>query len=616
MLPRIGAVYHPRAVWRPDEATKRRSNLFSLMEHLGLDSFRELHRFSVSERERFWSLVLDRLGIVFRREPDSILDVSRGVRDPVWLSGALFNIAESCFGADPSATAIVYGNENGELETTSYGKLAVDIRRFASGLRRHGFRPGDAIALYLPMTPECVVAYLGTIWAGCRVVSIAESFSTEELRRRILIGGARAAVTVSSYRRSGRELALYPKVREAFEGLEGEPRAIVIDAKELEGHDLAWDDLLSADEENEAHVASSDEITNVLFSSGTTGVPKAIPWTHITPLKCGMDAHFHQDVHPADVVSWPTSIGWMMGPWLIFASLLNRASMALYAGAPTEPAFAKFVREARVSILGVVPSMVRTWRAEGSVSEDDFASVRLFSSTGEASTEEDYVWLMGRTGFRAPVIEYLGGTEIGGGHITSTLLHPCAPSTFTTSALGVDIVVLDEEGRPVPEGETGELFLVPPAIGMSQRLLNASHDEVYYEGCPRGPNGEVLRRHGDRIEVLPGGGYKAQGRADDTMNLGGIKVGSLELERLVNEHPAVLESAAVGVTPKEGGPEKLIVHVVLREPIERGRLKRELSETIARRLNPLFRIEEVVVLESLPRTASNKIVRRGLRGLR
>jgi acetyl-CoA synthetase len=141
------------------------------------------------------------------------------------------------------------------------------------------------------------------------------------------------------------------------------------------------------------------------------------------------------------------------------------------------------------------------------VSEDDFASVRLFSSTGEASTEEDYLWLMGRTGFRAPVIEYLGGTEIGGGHITSTLLHPCAPSTFTTSALGVDIVVLDEEGRPVPEGETGELFLVPPAIGMSQRLLNASHDEVYTRAVPRSEwRGSAPAR--GSIEVLPGGGYK------------------------------------------------------------------------------------------------------------
>jgi acetyl-CoA synthetase len=185
------------------------------MDDLGLRSFSELHRFSVSERERFWRLVLRRLGILFRRQPYSILDDSRGARDPIWLSGAALNIVESCFQADPEATAILYKSEGGEISRTSYGKLFSDVRRFASGLRRQGFRAGDSIALYTPMTPECVVAYLGVIWAGCRVVSIAESFSAEELRRRMAIGGARTVLTVSIYRRGGREIALYPKVRGA-----------------------------------------------------------------------------------------------------------------------------------------------------------------------------------------------------------------------------------------------------------------------------------------------------------------------------------------------------------------------------------------------------------------
>jgi acetyl-CoA synthetase len=586
------------------------TNLSSALRELGLSSFAELHAVSVSDRERFWSFVLDRLGIVFRRNPERILDLSRGVRDPGWLPGARLNIVESCFRAEPTATAIVYGGDNGELEKTSYGELARDVRRFAAGLRRHGFEPGDAIALYLPLTPRCVVAYLGCVWAGCRVVSVAESFSTDELRRRVSIGGARAAVTVATYRRGGSEHALYSRVRDAFEG-----KAIVLGAGKLEEGDLAWEDVLG-DDESEAHVASPEEITNVLFSSGTTGTPKAIPWTHATPLKCAMDAHFHHDVHPDDVVAWPTSIGWMMGPWLIYASLMNRAAMALYDGVPTHAGFPRFVARAKVTILGVVPSIVRAWRAGNAVEEGDFASVRLFSSTGEASAAEDTEWLMSRTEPPAPVIEYLGGTEIGGGHLTSTVLNPGAASTFTTPALGVDFVVLAENGRPVADDETGELFLVPPALGMSQHLLNASHDEVYYDGCPQGPKGEVLRRHGDRIQVLPGGAYRAQGRADDTMNLGGIKVGALELERIANEHPAVLESAATSVPPRGGGPEALVLHVVLRKPIEPSRLECELSRMLAERLNPLFRVGRVEVLDSLPRTASNKIIRRALRALR
>jgi acetyl-CoA synthetase len=146
--------------------------------------------------------------------------------------------------------------------------------------------------------------------------------------------------------------------------------------------------------------------------------------------------------------------------------------------------------------------------------------------------------------------------------------------------------------------------------------LNADHDEIYFAGCPSGPRGQALRRHGDEVQVLPEGYFKACGRSDDAMNLGGIKVGSLELERVVNDHPAVFESAAVGVAVGGEGAERLVLHVVLREDIETEQLKKELSRAIAERMNPLFAVHDVVVVDALPRTASNKIMRRELRASR
>ena len=213
------------------------------------------------------------------------------------------------------------------------------------------------------------------------------------------------------------------------------------------------------------------------------------------------------------------------------------------------------------------------------------------------------------------MIEYLGGTEIGGGHLTGTVLQPASPATFTTPALGIDVVILDEEGRSVPGGAMGEMFLVPPALGSSQELLNRDHDTVYYDDCPPGPKGEVLRRHGDQIARLGKGYFKARGRADDTMNLGGIKVSSIELERVVNEHPSVRESAAVSVQAAGGGADRLVVYVVvvLNHDVSDENLKNALSKRIAKQLNPLFKIHDVVTVESLPRTASNKIMRRRLR---
>jgi acetyl-CoA synthetase len=175
------------------------------------------------------------------------------------------------------------------------------------------------------------------------------------------------------------------------------------------------------------------------------------------------------------------------------------------------------------------------------------------------------------------------------------------------------VVVLDDEGLPVADGGEGELFLVPPAIGLSQELLNRDHDSVYYTGCPAGPSGELLRRHGDQVERLPGGYFRAQGRADDTMNLGGIKVSSLELERVIERHTAVFESAAVAVQPEGEGAERLVIFAVLSEDADVENLRRELGISLAKDLNPLFKIHDLVIVDALPRTASNKLMRRELR---
>ncbi len=187
-----------------------------------------------------------------------------------------------------------------------------------------------------------------------------------------------------------------------------------------------------------------------------------------------------------------------------------------------------------------------------------------------------------------------------------------APATFTTPALGLDLVIVDEHGN---EAETGELFLIGPSIGLSSELINRNHHKVYYEGTPHGPRDELLRRHGDEMRGLSGGYFQALGRADDTMNLGGIKTSAAELERVLNATPGVQETAAIAVPPQGGGPDRLIVFAVPEpgtsfEPIE---VQRVMQEAIRQHLNPLFRIHEVQCVVSLPRTASNKVMRRTLR---
>ncbi len=580
------------------------ANLTQLMFAGGFARYEDLHRWTVLDPTGFWGEVIDRLGIVFGRDPDAI--VEGPTEDPNWLRGAKLNIIESCFTAPGDQTAVMF-RRDGTDHQMSYHELRVQVARFANGLVEWGLRAGDRVAIAMPMTIESVVAYLGTVAAGGVVVSIADSFVPEEIGTRLRMTDPVLTVTQDQMARSGRQLPMYAKVVDA-----GADACVVVETGAriaIRDTDMAYASFLSDESSFEAVPGDPTDHTNILFSSGTTGEPKAIPWTHLTPIKAAMDGRYHQDIHPDDLIGWPTNLGWMMGPWLIYAALINDAALALYDDVPTGREFVDFVADTGVTVLGVVPSIVAAWRTAGVLDDSPWSRVRVISSTGEASVPADCAWLMAHAG-GVPVIEYCGGTEIGGGYVTGTVLQAAIPATFTTPTLGIDVRILDDEGDP---SDNGELFLVPPSIGMSQSLLHQDHHQVYYGDLP---NIDVpLRRHGDQMEQLPNGYYRALGRVDDTMNLSGIKVSSAEIERAIAAIDGVAESAAVAVLPPEGGPSRLVVYAVADDPAEADvdRWKEEMQQAIRSRLNPLFKVHDVVLIDELPRTASAKVMRRSLR---
>jgi acetyl-CoA synthetase len=291
----------------------------------------------------------------------------------------------------------------------------------------------------------------------------------------------------------------------------------------------------------------------------------------------------------------------------VFASFLNRSTLCLFDGHPSGEKFLRFVQDVKVTMLGVVPSMVKAWRQLENSQLFDWSTIRVLSSTGECSNRSDMVFLMAMAGF-APILEYCGGTEIGGAYITSTLLEDNVPSAFSGPAMGLDFELHD-----------GEVFLKGLSPGLSQSLLNRDHHETYFAGTPLSKEGQALRRHGDEIEMLSSGYAQALGRVDDTMNLGGVKVSSADIERVVRKATGVDDCAAVAMNPKDGGPSSLIMFVVLAEgapkTLEPKEVQRSMQDLIRDHLNPLFRIAEVRFIEALPRTASNKVMRRELRKL-
>ncbi|KAK7359246.1 hypothetical protein VNO77_01199 [Canavalia gladiata] len=633
----------PPLYWFPSLEHSKRSNLGRLMETYGpkllghsykdpITSFPLFHKFSVQHPQVYWSLVLKELSISFVEAPKCILDTS----DPskhggTWLPGSVLNIADCCL--QPSShpykpddsVAIVWRDENfddSEVNRITLKQLRQQVMLVANAIDAT-FSKGDTIAIDMQMTVSAVIIYLAIVLAGCVVVSIADSFAPKEIATRLRVSKAKGIFTQDFISRGGRKFPLYSRVIEA-----AACKVIVLPVigddlgVQLRGHDLSWKDFLSSSRQHpRSHryspiYQSIDSMTNILFSSGTTGEPKAIPWTQLSPIRSAADGWAHVGYQPGDVYCWPTNLGWVMGPTLIYSCLLCGTTLALYHGSPLGHGFGKFVQDAGVTILGTVPSIVKTWKNTQCMEGLDWTKIKAFCSTGETSNVDDDLWLSSKSYYK-PVIEFCGGTELASSYIVGNLLQPQAFGAFSTATMTTGFVILDENGVPYPEDVpcVGEVGLFPIYMGATDRLLNADNEEVYFKGMPI-YKGKVLRRHGDIIKRTVGGYFTVQGRADDTMNLGGIKTSSVEIERVCDRaDECILETAAISVAPADGGPEQLVMFVVLKKGYKSNAetLKRKFSKAIQSNLNPLFKVSLVKIVPEFPRTASNKLLRRVLR---
>lgn len=594
--------------WIPSKKIIEKSNINKMMHQHHFTTYKKFWQWSVTNKKEFWLETIENLKIKLNK-PFSDIFTTKDVENPNWLKDAKLNIVDSCFQNDNDATAIIFQEENGQLQEISQSNLENLVNRIANSLYKARLVKGDVIAIDMPMTLEAVAIYLAAIKAGITVATVADSFTPNEIEVRLKITKPKLIFTQDHVLRSGKKLPLYAKVLKA-----NAPKAVVIKATtettKLRENDLFWEDFLSDNITFESVLQNPDDVMTILFSSGTTGEPKAIPWTHITPIKGASDGYYHHNIQKNDVVCWPTNLGWMMGPWLIFATLINKASIALYYGAPIDRNFGVFVQNAKVTMLGLVPSIVKHWIKTKCNENLDWNTIKCFSSTGEASNPKEMEYLM-QLANNKPVIEYCGGTEIGGGYVTSTMVQENIPSTFSTQALGGEFVLLDDEENVTDEGE---LFLIPPIMGLSEKLLNRNHHDIYFKGTPT-HNGQKLRRHGDQLVQLENGYFKAIGRVDDAMNLGGIKVSSVQIEVVINQLPFIKESAAIAVSPEDGGPSVLIIYYVENVVGENHLYLGMANQVIKTKLNPLFRAKELLKIDKLPRTASGKVMRRKLRDL-
>jgi acetyl-CoA synthetase len=622
--------------WRPDPDAIAQTNLAAFWRKHGLSSYEELLAWATEDVGRFWEAALDDLGVEFYEPYTQVLDASGGIERPRWCVGGRMNVVHNLLdrweGTETwDRVALIYESEEGINVAFTYAELHGEVCRCASALRQLGLGPGDAVGLFMPMTPELVVAFLAVVKIGGVVLPLFSGYGAEAVASRLADAGARALFTADGVHRRGRSIPLKTVADEALAAAPTVEHVIVADRVGAEwlgaavpmtpGRDRSWGDLMEAGDPDPA--ASPTERTlaedplMLIYTSGTTGRPKGAVHTHCGfPVKAAQDLRHAMDLRPGDVLWWMTDMGWMMGPWLVFGALMNGAAMVLYDGAHDFPDVDRVWAVAAlhgVTHLGVSPTLVRSLRPHGAepVRRHDLSALRAVGSTGSPWDPESWRWVFEHVlDSRKPILNYSGGTEISGGIVCGTFVTPLKPGAFSGPVVGMDADVVDDGGEPV-RGAVGELVVRQPWIGMTRGFWKDEGDARYLDAYWRRFPG--LWTHGDFAAVDEDGLWYILGRSDDTIKVAGKRLGPSEVEAVLNAHPDVVESAAIGVPHEVKGQEVVAFCVLAAHAAPSDALRQALVDRITGALGKPLKPRAILFAEALPKTRNQKVMRRLIR---
>jgi len=613
-------------VWQPTPEYVSKSRLKRFMDRHGIAGFAELLKRSTEDLEWFWSAVLKDLEIEFYKPYERVLDSSQGIAWTRWCVGGQMNIAHNCLDKRMGTplekrAALRWEGEEGTTRSLTYGELCRETNRLANALRGLGLRKGDVVGIFLPMVPETATAFFAVVKIGAIVLPLFSGYGAAAVATRLADASAKGLITADGFYRRGQKVAMKTIADEALSEVPSVEHVIVVnrlgvEAPWNEGRDHWWHELVqnkTADFETER--TEAEDPLMIIYTSGTTGKPKGAVHTHCGfPVKAAQDMAHGLDLQESDTLYWVTDLGWMMGPWEIIGVLTLGATMVLYDGAVDHPQgdrlWALLARH-RVTVAGISPTAIRAMMRYGdaAVHAHDLSTLRVLGSTGEPWNPEPWHWYFTHVGGgRCPVMNYSGGTEISGGILGCTVLHPQKPCAFTGPVLGMDADVYDETGRPV-RGAVGELVLRKPWPGMTRGFWRDA-DRYVQTYWSRWPDTWV---HGDWVSIDGDGFWYIQGRSDDTIKIAGKRVGPAEIESVLVSHPGVSEAAAIGVPDVLKG-EALVCFAVLRPGVDPSEeLRAALVNLIVEQQGKALKPQRVLFARDLPKTRNAKIMRRIIR---
>ena len=613
-------------VWRPSESLVAQSRLKHFMDRHAIATTAELHEKSIANPEWFWNSVLEALQIEFYEPYSAVVDLSQGIEWPRWCVNGKMNIVHNCLDkwiGTPTESRVVirWEGEEGATRVITYGELYRAVNRFANGLRQLGLKKGEVVGIFMPMVPEIAVATFALAKIGALILPLFSGFGAAAVAARLVDAQATGLITADGFYRRGGAVDLASVASEALLGASSIKRTIVLPrlgtatVRSGAGR-LSWEEVIAGQSEKSAtERTEADDSLMIIYTSGTSGKPKGALHTHCGfPIKAAQDMMHGLDLSANDTLYWVTDMGWMMGPWELFGATLHGATMLFYDGALDHPGPSRLwrlVEEHGVTILGVSPTLVRVLMRHGdeSVEQHDLSKLRILASTGEPWNPEPWRWLFEKVGKkRLPIINYSGGTEIAGGILMGNVLTPLKPCAFSGPLPGMAADVVDDNGRPV-RNQVGELIIRQPWIGMTRGFW---HDpqrylQTYWSRFPK------IWLHGDWAAIDEDGLWYVLGRSDDTIKVGGKRVGPAEIESILVEHPAVSEAAAIAVPDPLRGEAVICFCVLVSGEHGDEALAEALKEKVARSLGKPLKPEAIKFVSDLPKTRNAKIMRRVIR---
>src|SRR5438045_658949 len=582
--------------WSPTDEQARGSRLWGFMQSHGCASYPDLCQRAAREPRWFWDVLVKELGVVWSTPYREVMDASAGIPFTQWFPGGRLNAYDSAVvrfrHTDPDRLALIGETESGATRRLTYAELEDVVERAAAGLRAIGVARGVGVGLYLPLVIENAVALLACTKLGAVAVPLFSGFGAEAIRQRLADADARVLITADAAVRRGRTVPMLPVAAQAADGLPQLERLVVVNCAQVDAplrrdRDLPWEDMVGADRDRvPTEPMASDEPLMLLYTSGTTGRPKGTVHGHAgLRIKSAQDCALGMDARPGERVMWITDMGWVMGPLLVFGSLMIGGTAVFYDGAPDHPnptrVWAVAERQG-VTHLGISPTLTRVLMAAGerAVPSSPISALRVLASTGEPWTPEAWTWLFKVVGrAQVPIINYSGGTECGGGLVSGNVLTPSRPGSFAGPIPGIDAAVFNEQRQPV-SGEVVQLVVRQPYLGMTLGFWKdrARYLDTYWSRWPD------VWVHGDWAMVDAGGLWYILGRSDDTIKVAGKRVGPAEVEAAALSHPAVSEAAAIGV-PDELKGEVVVVFAILRPGLESTEaLRAEISQALVDQL--------------------------------